>query len=140
MGIVRVPPYFDGPAIVEAWRDQWVVRAPVTYYRPTGHVTVPEGFLTDFASIPSLLWPAIHPTDPRILLPSLVHDRLYESHEVSRADADAMMWEAMGLTNASRILRWHVWAAVRAFGSMSYSTGQARQTIRRSEYQREVEA
>jgi hypothetical protein len=133
---VRVPPYFDGTPLCEPWRDVWIIRAPVTYYRVNGHVTVPELFVTDFASIPSLVWPIIHPTDPRILLPSLAHDRAYEDHSVTRSEADFILWEAMGAVEepASRWLRWHVWAAVRMGGGMSYATGPARQQERRAAY------
>jgi hypothetical protein len=137
-GLPRVPPYFDDLPLVQPLPDGfWLVRAPVTYYRAQGHITVPELFHTDFASIPSVLWPFIHPTDPRILLPSLIHDRCYESHEVSRQDADFTLWEAMGCVErpASRWLRWHVWAGVRAFGAWSYRTGPARQTARRKSYE-----
>jgi hypothetical protein len=98
---------------------------------------VPAGFCTDWASIPAILWPFIHPTDPRIRAASLIHDRLYESHEVSRREADFILWEAMGVVEhpASRWLRWHVWAGVRLFGAWSYATGPGRQAERRREYE-----
>ncbi|MVM36508.1 DUF1353 domain-containing protein [Spirosoma sp. HMF3257] len=36
--------------------DRWRLERSVTYQTRAGKVTVPRGFITDFASVPMLLW------------------------------------------------------------------------------------
>ena len=44
--------------------------------------TIPEGYTWDGASIPRLLWRLIGTkTDPRFLIPSMIHDVLCENHK-----------------------------------------------------------
>lgn len=61
-------------------------------------VTVPAGFVTDFASIPRPVWPLFPPFGPWALA-AILHDWLYvtrgEGGRWSRADADRMFREAM---------------------------------------------
>ncbi len=137
-------PQFIGRIRVEQWRDWWVVVAPVTYTGSAHHgapIVVPEGFITDFASIPRALWTIHAPTDPRWSGPGLVHDRLYETHETDRAAADAIFYEAMslspqptGVDAALGCTRRQFYRAVRRFGEASYADGPARQAERRVAY------
>src|SRR5215217_6020711 len=50
-------------------------------------VTVPEGFVTDFASIPRVFWSALRP-DGLYTYPAIVHDYLYWEQTVTREVAD----------------------------------------------------
>ena len=56
----------------------WIVRQPLTYTIGVSQdsVTVPAGFVTDFASIPQALQSIIRANGPYIL-PAVVHDYLY---------------------------------------------------------------
>lgn len=50
---------------------------------------VPKGFISDGASIPSIFWGLIAPCiDGRTLRASIIHDWLYSTGILSRADAD----------------------------------------------------
>jgi len=50
---------------------------------------VPAGYLSDGASVPRLLWRLLSPCiDPVTLVPSIVHDYLYEWRLGTRYDAD----------------------------------------------------
>jgi hypothetical protein len=57
-------------------------------------VTVPEGFVTDFASIPRVFW-SLLPPDGLYTYPAIIHDYLYWDQPVSRANADEIFRFAM---------------------------------------------
>lgn len=80
---------------------------------------VPEGFKTDFASIPRIFW---------ILLPpwgeyskaAVVHDYFYATHIVSRKEADDLFLELMKYYKVSFIKRQAIYIAVRTFGWIAW--------------------
>lgn len=71
-------------------------------------VTVPDGFMTDLASVPRLLWPLVPPHSPDYAAAAVVHDFLYEWKQglFTRVVADAIFYEAM------RVLGVPAWRAV----------------------------
>ncbi|GAB1388984.1 MAG: hypothetical protein AMXMBFR78_33920 [Rubrivivax sp.] len=81
----------------------------------TVHV-VPAGFLTDFASIPRVLWSLIGHPAGRYAQAAVLHDWLLEQPAVPRAEADRVFLEAMAVLGVPRLQRWLMWAAVRAWG------------------------
>ena len=58
-------------------------------------VTLPKGFVTDGASIPRLLWWVGKPFDLPTLLPSFVHDYLYNETAIPRLIADLIFLDMM---------------------------------------------
>src|SRR5262245_55189884 len=88
--------------VIVSWMDQWMkidrmpmgvlhlgrfadpiyfLIKPITWKPNPGQetfqaVTVPVGFVTDFASIPRIFWSAL-PPDGRYTYPAIVHDYLY---------------------------------------------------------------
>ena len=108
---------FLAPPRVEFLDDNHAqLLAPLTYDSPrVGRITVPAGFTTDFASVPRLpfaYWLAGN-TAPR---PANVHDWLYQTKALTRRQADAVFYEAMGAWGMMGWRRWLMWSAVRAFG------------------------
>lgn len=90
--------------------------------RCTTVLSVPAGFVTDFASIPRALWPVIgHPAGPYVQA-AVLHDCLYREPGmfVTRAKADAIFLEAMEVLGVSWWRRRAMWAAVRAFGGAAW--------------------
>ena len=89
---------FDTVLIVSPFADGnfWHTRAPLEWVsRVSGRgVTVPAGFVTDFASIPRIVWPLL-PKWGKYGLASVVHDYLYAVGRGLRSDADAALLEAM---------------------------------------------
>jgi len=86
-------------------------------------ITVPRGYVTDFASIPRAAWAALDPEDPIIAWPSVIHDYLYsckgtlpDGTTYIREQADAVLREAMEFCGASLFKRETVYEAVRAGG------------------------
>lgn len=86
-----------------------------------GRVTVPDGFVTDFASVPRLSKWFVDDDSPEILFASCVHDYLYSTHDsaplCTRAQADAVLAEGMAVCGASYLQRKIILLAVRAGGS-----------------------
>jgi hypothetical protein len=64
---------------------------PKPLYRP---VTVPSGFVTDFASIPRAFWSALRP-DGDYAYAAIIHDYLYWTQPVTRETADEILRFAM---------------------------------------------
>jgi len=111
-------------------------------------ITVPAGFETDFASIPSFAddWFGLDPTDKIVKKAAVIHDYLYANHGViealiiavaifigrdvkmkSRAFADRVFLEAMGVPNRrglariiQNIRRHIIFLTVRIFGSRPF--------------------
>ncbi len=92
-----------------------------------GTVVVPQGFVTDFASIPRGVWTLIDPEDTCILYGSIVHDYLYaiggklSSKKLERVDADKVLREAMNYCGAGVALQDAVYDAVRIFGGSHWA-------------------
>lgn len=86
------------------------------YIARTVHFTIPRGFDTDFASVPSFLHWVIDQDDDTILVPAIVHDYLYQIPNISRFLSDVVLWELMRDYGAGW-KRYLVYAAVRLFGS-----------------------
>ncbi len=118
---------FPNPLIVELLEDRktWRLVAPFSYLDPQhGLIEVPSGFETDFASVPRL------PLTFALLgayghAAAALHDWLYESGEMTRADADEVFKNAL---RSSGIARWRTWLmfyGVRLFGSERYTHNPA---------------
>lgn len=87
-------------------------------------ISVPAGFVTDFASIPRGLWNLLPPTG-LYAKAAVLHDYLYRGgttmyfdHDkpVTRARADAIFYEAMGVLGVMWWSKWLVYAGVRLGG------------------------
>lgn len=78
-------------------------------------VVVPEGFKTDLCSIPRVLQNILPPVG-RWDGAAVVHDFLYRQGGVTRAEADAVMLEAMQLSGVTWWQRWTVYLGLRLGG------------------------
>ena len=85
---VDFKPFVDG--------RNWIVRQPLTYTIGISKdsVTVPPGFVTDFASIPQVLQSIIR-QNGLYLLPAVVHDYLYWKQTCTREESDRILLLAM---------------------------------------------
>lgn len=80
---------------------------------------LPEGFVTDFASVPRFFWRVLPPWG-RYLRAAVCHDFLYYSGVTTRADADATFLAMMEGDGVSWWRRWAMYAAVRGFGGIPW--------------------
>ena len=75
--------------------DAWQLVEPFAYEsQQFGIVNVPAGTITDFASIPKIFHNLLSPTGG-IGKAAVIHDRVYTTGERTRAEADAILNEAM---------------------------------------------
>jgi len=82
------------------------------------NITVIEGFITDFASVPRVLWSILPPTG-RYTKAAVLHDYLYSnaSHlDLNRKQCDKMFLQAMEILGVKKWVRNTIYRAVRIFG------------------------
>jgi len=86
-------------------------------------LVVDVGFVTDFASIPRILWNILPPTG-RYGKAAVIHDLLYRTRGLAtRRQADAILFEAMTLLGVGWWTRWVIYLGVRIGGARSYKGG-----------------
>lgn len=105
--------------------DDWILLAPLRYSSAVldREIVVPEGFVTDFASVPRL--PFIYWfTGGKAAAPATLHDWIYRDGavDISRDQGDAVLAEAMEVRGYWRARTWMMWAGVRVGGAWSYKT------------------
>lgn len=97
----------------------WRVELPFSYevgHLGSGHVlTVPQGFVTDFASVP---WPFSigFNKEGRTAKAAVLHDWLYKEQPFSRVVCDAIFMEAMAVAQTPRWKRQLFFWCVRLCG------------------------
>ena len=113
---------FTNPLIVEKIGDnQWKLHTPFTYQIRAGEaVRVPEGFVTDFASIPQAFW-SILPPHGQYAAAAVVHDFLYKHHKYTRKRSDQIFKEGMKVLGVNWLVRWIMYQAVRWFGGTAWN-------------------
>lgn len=103
-------------------RDSWIIREPLVYH--SAHlgrdVVVPVGFETDFASIPRFFHRLL-PKNGEYDAAAVVHDFLYSTGEVAKADADIVFYEAMTVMEVPAWKRQSMYWAVKCFGFMAWN-------------------
>lgn len=88
-------------------------------------ITIPAGYSTDWASVPSWLWSVIRPTGKAQNYASLIHDYLYDEgyfleayfgKQFARRAADMIFYYFLQKIEPEKSLRnWLMWAGVRLF-------------------------
>lgn len=111
--------------VEQVTEDDWILLEPLVYYSELlgRKVTVPAGFVTDFASVPRLpfiYWFAGNTAKA----PAVLHDWFYRTNteDITRATADALLAEAMEAQGYWKLRSWLMWAGVRIGGYWSYDT------------------
>lgn len=88
-------------------------------------ITVPAGFVTDFASIKVLhnafLFVLFALVSGYGNYAATVHDFLYSEGQVSRKEADAVLYRALRAEGVARWRAWLMWAGVRIGGAKQYT-------------------
>lgn len=86
--------------------------------------TIPEGFVTDFASVPRCLWWLLPPMG-RYGKAALLHDWLYSVRTTSRKEADEIFLDAMLMMGVRKLIALAMFVAVRLFGWTRWKDGKA---------------
>lgn len=102
-------------------RGTWRLLAALGYQSDLiGAVDVPEGFVTDLASVPRLPV-AFFLAGGLAHAAAVVHDWLYTTHATDRATADAVFKEAAQACGVSAWRAWLMWLGVRAGGAGAWA-------------------
>lgn len=126
----------QGRPLLKDGRVQWRVSSPLVYdvgAEGSGEtITVPAGAMTDLASIPRFAWSLGFPPDGGWTKAAVIHDFLYRTQGTcmldgrrgrtrtapySRAEADGILREAMGVVGVPSWQRCVIWSAVRFGGA-----------------------
>jgi hypothetical protein len=83
-------------------------------------VSVPVGFVTDFASIPRMFWSALRP-DGKYTYPAIVHDFLYWTQTRPREEADTIFKFGMEDFDIETMTSTAIYYAVYRFGSNAWN-------------------
>jgi hypothetical protein len=116
--------YFIGlPPVLEELPDgkMWRVHEEFEYRsKLLGLViTIPKGFVTDGASVPSLFQNIIAPWG-KWGPAAIVHDYLYRWQGTTQRQADDVLLEAMRVLEVDRFRQFAIWSAVRMFGASAW--------------------
>lgn len=87
---------------------------------------VPEGFESDGASVPRILWSLVSPrVDPVTLRGAVAHDYLYRRHPAgwTRREADALFRTLIREDGLACTRAWKAWLGVRIFGNRAWKAG-----------------
>jgi hypothetical protein len=116
---------FDGPLTVTKVKGgRWKVAESFRYYISENEfVDVPQGFETDFASVPRPFW-IIFPPDGQYSQAAVLHDYLYWSRIYSRKKSDDTFLGGMKDLNVPLPKRRAMWRAVRSFGWIPWKFGK----------------
>ena len=82
-------------------------------------IDVSIGFVTDFASLPRLLW-WILPKWGKYGNAAVIHDYLYWKQSCSKKRADDIFYEAMKVLKVDRVTAWIFYKAVCWFGCFAW--------------------
>ena len=112
---------FTKPLIVSPLTDgrRWRLVEPFEYhvgqYPSDDVVLVPQGYVTDFASIPRIFWRILPPWG-KYGKAAVVHDYLCDSKDRPSPEVHRIFYEAMGSLGVAPWKRRVMWAAVRCCG------------------------
>ena len=112
---------FTSPLIVSPMPDgrRWKLHIPFKYHVGSKYsknvITIPKGFITDFASVPWMLWSWL-PSWGKYGKAAVVHDYLYQHHQVSRGMSDLIFYEAMLVGDTRKWKARLMYFGVRLFG------------------------
>lgn len=110
-------PFADG--------EFWVVTQPLAYPVPDSDavIIIPEGFVTDFASIPRIFW-TIFPRHGEYTTAAIVHDFLYWDQKCTREQADNLFDLVMRDAEVSMASRYAIYGAVRLGGGLAWAENE----------------
>ena len=103
---------------------------PLAFWVMYRRCTVPEGFVSDGASIHKLFWTiTTSPFHPKIIRGAFIHDYLYRVHVVSREVADLKLKTVIISDGISKELAETIHSAVRVAGKRAYVFGPQKPLI-----------
>ena len=115
-------PHFEGELTLSPMRycKLWTVENPFAWCGAMGQrIEVPDGFVTDLASVPRLLWWLLPPFGSYTQA-AVLHDWLYSHHRMTRPEADSILWAAMKVCGTTLWERVLIYGGVRIGGWLPF--------------------
>jgi hypothetical protein len=116
------------PPVVKPFADSrdWMLVESVEYSIGNSGViiSVPKGFVTDFASIPQPLWSFGLSPYGRFSKAAIVHDYLYWKQDCTREQADNLLLIAMKESGVSNSQQREIYLGVRAGGESAWESNR----------------
>mgnify|MGYP001583683165 CR=1 FL=1 len=109
---------------------RWMLKEPLKYQSEilNAVLEVPNGFVTDFASVPRV--PVVYTFfGDRAHRESVIHDYIYQTHIATKEVADKVFMEAMEIRKKPLWVRWGMYLGVKIGGRSSYNSGLSRFTV-----------
>lgn len=120
------------PPVVKPFADSrdWMLAEAVEYSIGNSGVviTVPKGFVTDFASIPQPLWSFGLSPYGRYSKAAIVHDYLYWKQDCTREQADNLLLIAMKESGVSKSQENEIYLGVRTGGAAAWESNRKDRT------------
>jgi len=117
------------PPVLTPFADnqQWMLVKDFIYVMGSTRVaiTVPKGFVTDFASIPQAFWTLGFSPNGKYSRAAIVHDFLYWSQGCTRLEADNILLIAMKESAVPPTTRDAIYQGVRLGGGSAWDTNAA---------------
>jgi hypothetical protein len=109
----------EQPLVRFLGRGLWRLEEPMIYHvgceDSTDVIDVPDGFVTDFASIPRAFWSLLPPAG-EYAPAAIIHDWLCRVQTRTKKEADQIFEEAMQVLGVPWMTRKTMYFAVRWFG------------------------
>lgn len=121
-GCATIPPENVKP--FESY-SEWLLIEDLPYaIRDTNkEITIPKGFVTDYASIPRAFCMLL-PQQGRYSRSAIIHDYLYWKQECSRKQSDRLMFVAMTESGVDSDTRDKIYKAIRLFGQTAWDSNE----------------
>lgn len=123
-------PFFipnDDLVVENVSNRKWKVIAPLTYMFSVDGIeqaiTVPVGYVTDFASVPRLFW-VLFPPDGKYTKAAVIHDYLCDNPKKfthTRKQTDYIFLTAMLESGVSRLKSFILFSAVRFYAIVTHT-------------------
>ncbi|EAA7874378.1 DUF1353 domain-containing protein [Salmonella enterica subsp. enterica serovar Weltevreden] len=114
---------FTTPAILEMLDHfLWRVYEPFEFYLSddiSDIISVPAGFITDFATIPRIFW-TFMPPDGKYSKTAIIHNWIYDNALRTKKEADLILLDRMTVLGVPKWKRIVMHLAVRWFGRGMY--------------------
>ena len=100
--------------------NAWIVQEPLVWEDDKYEIKVLRGFDFDFASIPKIITNILPKNGQEYDRAACLHDALYASQWLPKAECDRLFYEAMLSDGVSKYRAWTMYTAVRLFGHSAY--------------------
>jgi len=110
--------------VKKQWRT-WVTAGMLSFKLDGISYVIPDGFMTDFSSVPRMLRWLFTPTGEPHQVAGLVHDVLYSSTYVTRKAADVAFRDVARLMGQSKLPSQLMYWALRLGGSFAFRSNRA---------------